>query len=48
MLTLSLGLRYELIPPFLDTNGDLFTVYLPHIVACSHNPVTSQNQRLTA
>ena len=31
-LTLSLGLRYELTPPFLDTKGDLFTVYLPHIV----------------
>src|SRR5207244_611436 len=30
-LTLSLGLRYELTPPFLDTKGDLFTVYLPHI-----------------
>ena len=31
-LTLSLGLRYELTPPFYDTSGDLFTVYLPHIV----------------
>jgi len=30
-LTLSLGLRYELTPPFLDTKGDLFTVNLPHI-----------------
>ena len=30
-LTLSLGLRYELTPPFLDTRGDLFSVYLPHI-----------------
>ncbi|MEO7143144.1 MAG: hypothetical protein ABI165_06520, partial [Bryobacteraceae bacterium] len=30
-LTLSLGLRYELTPPFLDTRGDLFTVNLPHI-----------------
>jgi hypothetical protein len=30
-LTLSLGLRYELTPPFLDTKGDLFSVYLPHI-----------------
>jgi hypothetical protein len=30
-LTFSLGLRYELTPPFLDTKGDYFTVYLPHI-----------------
>src|SRR5689334_21609030 len=30
-LTLSLGLRYELTPPFLDTKGDYFTVYLPHL-----------------
>ncbi len=30
-LTLSLGLRYELTPPFYDTLGNLFTVYLPHI-----------------
>jgi hypothetical protein len=30
-LTLSLGLRYELTPPFKDTKGDLFSVYLPHI-----------------
>lgn len=31
-LTLSMGLRYELTPPFYDTKGDLFNVYLPHIV----------------
>jgi Carboxypeptidase regulatory-like domain len=31
-LTLALGLRYELTPPFHDTLGNLFTVYLPHIV----------------
>ncbi len=31
-LTLALGLRYELTPPFHDTLGDLFTVNLPHIV----------------
>jgi hypothetical protein len=31
-LTLALGLRYEFTPPFYDTKGDLFTVYLPHIV----------------
>jgi hypothetical protein len=30
-LTLSLGLRYELTPPFLNTKGDYFTVYLPHL-----------------
>ena len=29
-LTLSLGLRYELTPPFLDTQGNLFTVYQPY------------------
>ena len=31
-LTLALGLRYELTPPFYDTLGNLFTVNLPHIV----------------
>jgi hypothetical protein len=30
-LTLSLGLRYELTPPFTDTLGDYFTVALPTI-----------------
>lgn len=30
-ITIAMGLRYELTPPFLDTKGDLFTVYLPHI-----------------
>lgn len=30
-LTLALGLRYELTPPFYNTLGNLFTVYLPHI-----------------
>jgi len=30
-LTLSLGLRYELTPPFVDQVGNLFTVYVPHI-----------------
>jgi hypothetical protein len=30
-LTLSLGLRYELTPPFTDTLGDYFTVGLPTI-----------------
>lgn len=37
-LTLSLGLRYELTPPFVDTKGDLFTVYLPHIDFFSNAP----------
>ena len=30
-LTLSLGLRYELVPPFTDQINNLFTVYVPHI-----------------
>ncbi|HXB74525.1 MAG TPA: TonB-dependent receptor [Candidatus Acidoferrales bacterium] len=32
-LTLALGLRYELTPPFHDTLGDLFTVNIPFIAA---------------
>lgn len=31
-LSLALGLRYEYTPPFYNTLGNLFTVYLPHIV----------------
>jgi hypothetical protein len=31
-LTVALGLRYELTPPFYDTLNNLFTVNLPHIV----------------
>jgi hypothetical protein len=31
-LTLALGMRYELTPPFYNTLGNLFTVYLLHIV----------------
>ncbi len=31
-LTLALGLRYEVTPPFYNTLNNLFTVYLPHIV----------------
>lgn len=31
-LTLALGLRYELTPPFYNELGNLFTVNLPHIV----------------
>jgi len=30
-LTLSLGLRYELTPPFVDQENNLFAVYVPHI-----------------
>jgi hypothetical protein len=30
-LTLSLGLRYELTPPFTDTQNNLFIVHVPHI-----------------
>lgn len=30
-LTLSLGLRYELVPPFEDQTNRLFAVYVPHI-----------------
>jgi hypothetical protein len=29
-LTLALGLRYELTPPFYDTLGNLFSVYIPY------------------
>jgi hypothetical protein len=37
-ITLSLGLRYELIPPFTDTLNNLFTVVIPHIIAASAQP----------
>jgi hypothetical protein len=37
-LTLSLGLRYELTPPFTDTLGDLFTVKIPKIEFISNAP----------
>jgi hypothetical protein len=30
-LTLSLGLRYELTPPFVDQVNNLLTVYVPHL-----------------
>ncbi len=30
-LTLALGVRYEITPPFFDTIGDLFSVYLPYL-----------------
>jgi len=37
-LTLSLGLRYELTPPFTDTLGDYFTVGLPKIAFEANAP----------
>jgi Carboxypeptidase regulatory-like domain len=37
-LTLSLGLRYELTPPFTDTLGDYFTVALPTIGSVANAP----------
>jgi hypothetical protein len=30
-LTLSLGLRYELTPPFYDTSRNVFSVYMPYV-----------------
>jgi Carboxypeptidase regulatory-like domain len=39
-LTLSLGLRYELTPPWTDTLNNLFTVAVPHIYAFSNAPDT--------
>ena len=32
-LTVSLGLRYELTPPFFDTTGNLFSIVIPQIVS---------------
>jgi len=37
-LTLSLGLRYELTPPWTDTKGNLFTVAIPQIYHGSAAP----------
>jgi len=37
-LTLSLGLRYELTPPFTDTLGDYFTIAIPKIVFNANAP----------
>ncbi len=39
-LTLSLGLRHELTPPWTDTVNNLFTVSVPHIYAVPHAPNT--------
>ena len=41
-LTLSLGLRYELTPPFVDQLNNLFDVVQPHIYAFSHAPASDQ------
>ena len=40
-LTLSLGLRYELTPPFTDTTNNLFSIVIPQIVAVSAVPQSS-------
>src|SRR5499427_2109812 len=37
-LSLSLGLRYELTPPFTDTLGDYYTVAIPKIVFTANAP----------
>ena len=37
-LTLSLGLRYELTPPFTNTRGNYFTVKIPKIAFVSNAP----------
>jgi hypothetical protein len=37
-LTLSLGLRYELTPPFTNTKGDYFTVKIPQIDFTPNQP----------
>jgi hypothetical protein len=41
-LTLSLGLRYELTPPWTDLDNNLFTVAIPHIDSFSKAPVADQ------
>lgn len=40
-LTLSLGLRYELTPPFTDTANNLFSIVIPQILAVSAVPQSS-------
>ena len=39
-LTLSLGLRYELTPPFTNTRGDYFTVAIPKITFDANTPAS--------
>ena len=41
-LTVSLGLRYELSPPWNDQLGNLLNVVIPHIYAISNAPVAQQ------
>lgn len=41
-LTLSLGLRYELTPPWTDTKGDLFTVAIPQMYFGANAPSSVQ------
>jgi hypothetical protein len=41
-LTVSLGLRYELVPPFTDTANNLFTIVIPQIVGVANAPVANQ------
>jgi len=40
-ITLSLGLRYELTPPFTDTANNLFQIVIPKILAVSAVPQSS-------
>ena len=44
--TLSLGLRYELTPPWTDTLNNLFTTAIPHIVAVPHVPAAAASYML--
>ena len=41
-LTVSLGLRYELVPPFTDTENNLFSIVIPQILAVPNAPVANQ------
>lgn len=41
-LTLALGLRYEITPPFYDTKGDEFSVYIPYF---DNIPVVADKNR---
>ena len=44
--TLTLGLRYELTPPWTDTLNNLFTTAIPHIVAVPHVPAAAASYML--
>ena len=41
-ITLSLGLRYELTPPFTDTLGNLFNINVPKVYFTAGAPVSDQ------